>query len=726
MGERLPIAFQCMTKVGDRIRGKMLEPTAIEVPIAASVSNAVVPAPSVHNPRARKLRSAVWQDFTKERRADGNCVAICNHCKKQLTATSRSGTTHLRNHLAICTTTSTRRASKRRKLVVRRIHHNKSSADGRSGEGHASGDDNDNEGTHFDQELSRRDLVHMIVQHGYRFSIVDDVGFQKFVKNLQPQFRMVSYDTVRADSMVIYEGEKLKLQDVLFKIPCRVSISVDMWQSNTQMEYMCLTCHYIDHANDEWKVRKKILNFVHMEAPFTVDQIANLIVEKLHSWGIDRKLGAVVLDNCSGGEIVARELHRVLQPRRLLLNGDLFQVRSCAHILNLTVQESWEQASDITDRVRKMITYVKFERFQKFQDISKLLHVDQKLLVVDSPDNWSSIYLMFESACYYHDVLVRLTEQEGHYDVFLAAADWADVKALTEILDVVYHAMEKFPVENPTANLYFNEMCEIHVLLRTWRNSPSPVVAKVAGQMLSKFEGYWDLTRPVMAFASILDPRYKMKSLEYFFRLIYADEQFTAKTMIDLIQNTFHNLYNDYKHQSSDSWKNPSVLCYSRNSSSCMGSMYSNGDDSKTFSRITLSDARRGLDQYIQETSSGQSLKSDLEMYLEEAVYRQKEGNQDNFDILGWWKSFAAKYPVLSQMARDILAIPVSIIPLDSEDRTLNEYLSTMDPSTVQGLVCAQDWLREDPEGILAVSGGQANDGAPHGDELILVPNQNR
>ncbi|CAO2183163.1 unnamed protein product [Urochloa humidicola] len=724
MGERLPIAFQCMTKVGDR-RGKMLEPAAIEVQIPGSGSNAVVPAPAVHNPRARKLRSAVWQDFTKERRADGNCVAICNHCKKQLTATSRSGTTHLRNHLAICTTTSTRRAGKRRKLVVRRIHHNKSSADGRSGEGHASGEDNDNEGTHFDQELSRRDLVHMIVQHGYRFSIVDDVGFQKFVKNLQPQFRMVSYDTVRADSMEIYEGEKLKLQDVLFKIPSRVSISVDMWQSNTQMEYMCLTCHYIDHANDEWKVRKKILNFVHMEAPFTEYEIANHIVEKLHGWGIDRKLAAVVLDNCSGGELVARELLRVLQPRRPLLNGDLFQVRSCAHILNLTVQESWEQASDITDRVRKMITYVKFEKFQKFLDISKLLHMDQKLLVVDSPDNWSSLYLMFDSACYYHDVLVRLAEQEGHYDIFLAATDWADVKALTEILDVVYHAMEKFPVENPTANLYFNEMCEIHVLLRTWRNSPSPVVAKVAGQMLSKFEGYWDLTRPIMAFASILDPRYKMKSIEYFFRLIYADEQFAAKSMIDVIQNNFHNLYNDYKHQSSDSWKNSSVLSYSRNSSSCMGSMYSNGDDSKTFSRITLSDARRGLDQYIQETSSGQSLKSDLEMYLEEAVYRPKEGNQDNFDILGWWKTFAAKYPVLSQMARDILAIPVSIIPLDNDARTLNEYLSTMDPLTVQGLVCAQDWLREDPE--VVGSGGQANDGAPpHGDELIVVPSQNR
>jgi hypothetical protein len=349
----------------------------------------------VRNPRTRKLRSAVWQDFTKERRADGNCVAICNHCKKQLTATSRSGTTHLRNHLAICTTTATRRVGKRRKLVVRRILHNRTSSVGRPGDGHASGEEHDRVGTHFDQELSRRDLVQMIVQHGYRFSIVNDIGFQRFVKNLQPQFRMVSYDTVMADSMEIYEGERLKLQNVLLKTPCRVSISVDMWRSSTQMDYLCLTCHFIEHANDEWKLRKRILNFVHMEEPFPADQIANLILEKLHDWGIDRKVAAVALDNCTGSEIIARELLRVIQPRRLLLNGDMFHVRSCAHILNLTVQESWEQASDIADRVRKMISYVKFERFQKFQDISKPLHMDQKPLVVASPDNWPSTFLMF-------------------------------------------------------------------------------------------------------------------------------------------------------------------------------------------------------------------------------------------------------------------------------------------------------------------------------------------
>ncbi|RRT49789.1 hypothetical protein BHM03_00008275 [Ensete ventricosum] len=73
---------------------------------------------AVHNPRARKLRSLVWNDFTKERKADGSYVAICNHCKKQLTASSRSGTTHLKNHLVICTST---KRIKRKKLVVRRL-----------------------------------------------------------------------------------------------------------------------------------------------------------------------------------------------------------------------------------------------------------------------------------------------------------------------------------------------------------------------------------------------------------------------------------------------------------------------------------------------------------------------------------------------------------------------------------------------------------------------------
>ena len=49
--------------------------------------------------------------------------------------------------------------------------------------------------------------------------------------------------------------------------------------------------------------------------------------------------------------------------------------------------------------------------------------------------------------------------------------------------------------------------------------------------------------------------------------------------------------------------------------------------------------------------------KNELERYFLEQNEDQK--NKD-FDILSWWKSNAANYPILSEMALDILAIQVS------------------------------------------------------------------
>ena len=54
-------------------------------------------------PRAtRKLTSKVWLEMTKEL-VRGEWKAICKYCNKQLSAASKSGTSHLLDHLKICT-----------------------------------------------------------------------------------------------------------------------------------------------------------------------------------------------------------------------------------------------------------------------------------------------------------------------------------------------------------------------------------------------------------------------------------------------------------------------------------------------------------------------------------------------------------------------------------------------------------------------------------------------
>ena len=45
----------------------------------------------------------------------------------------------------------------------------------------------------------------------------------------------------------------------------------------------------------------------------------------------------------------------------------------------------------------------------------------------------------------------------------------------------------------------------------------------MAKSMLAKFNSYWANVSVVMAVAAILDPRYKMKLLEFYYPNIYGD-----------------------------------------------------------------------------------------------------------------------------------------------------------------------------------------------------------
>ncbi|KAM5556136.1 zinc finger BED domain-containing protein DAYSLEEPER-like [Rosa sericea] len=84
---------------------------------------------------------------------------------------------------------------------------------------------------------------------------------------------------------------------------------------------------------------------------------------------------------------------------------------------------------------------------------------------------------------------------------------------------------------------------------------------------------------------------------------------------------------------------------------------------------------------------------SELDQYLEEILYQVPVRD---FDVLVWWMQNKAKYPTLSRMASDVLAIPLST--LDSDFVFDTAMLKTMDsslsPSTLEALICDKDWLK--------------------------------
>ncbi|WVZ49306.1 hypothetical protein U9M48_000675 [Paspalum notatum var. saurae] len=85
--------------------------------------------------------------------------------------------------------------------------------------------------------------------------------------------------------------------------------------------------------------------------------------------------------------------------------------------------------------------------------------------------------------------------------------------------------------------------------------------------------------------------------------------------------------------------------------------------------------------------------KSELNKYFAE----ENEEDKKDFDTLKWWKDNANRFSILSRMARDLLAIPISTVASGSAfstgGRVLDDFRSSLTPTMVERLVCTQDWL---------------------------------
>ena len=72
--------------------------------------------------------------------------------------------------------------------------------------------------------------------------------------------------------------------------------------------------------------------------------------------------------------------------------------------------------------------------------------------------------------------------------------------------------------------------------------------------------------------------------------------------------------------------------------------------------RIDDNDSNYAFEKKLEDEASLET-KSEIGKYLLDNL--EKFGS---YDILDWWKLNASKYLILSKMARNILAIPISIV----------------------------------------------------------------
>lgn len=103
----------------------------------------------------------------------------------------------------------------------------------------------------YDKEEVRDIIAKMTIVHEYPFRMAEHELFNKLLKILNPRFEKLSRVMIRNQCMKIFVDEKKKLKQMLVGVN-RISLTTDLWTSNQNIGYMCLTEHFLDSS---WKIQ---------------------------------------------------------------------------------------------------------------------------------------------------------------------------------------------------------------------------------------------------------------------------------------------------------------------------------------------------------------------------------------------------------------------------------------------------------------------------------------
>ncbi|GFZ09082.1 ATP citrate lyase subunit B 2 [Actinidia rufa] len=400
-------------------------------------------------------------------------------------------------------------------------------------------------------------------------------------------------------------------------------------------------------------------NFVNIEDE-TVDEVPNPTrTQKIESclleWNVDG-IFTLTADNATSNNHTIKFLTRKTKYwKRTVLEHKQLHMRCCAHILNLIVVEGLSENSESILRVRDVVRYVRSspQRLESFKKCVEKEKLDlKKNVCLDVSTRWNSTYLMLETAEKFEKAFQRMAEEDNGFQTYFGVMegeecedgddgtpiqrqrgsgshrvpilptklDWKNCRMFVKFLKLFYDATKKFSASLfVTSNTFFDEIISIEMAIAKLIKNYDPLLSQMALNMQKKFDKYWGWND-------------KSKGVE------------VGEAMEKLVKSKLNELYDAYAKENEVRVEapiaTPTPTVVMDDDLDVRSSLYNEFD--------TFCD---------QEFSSACS--SEVDKYLVELCERKEN---PSFDILLWWKTNSNKYPILTQIARDVLALPVSTV----------------------------------------------------------------
>ncbi|KAG7532681.1 Zinc finger BED-type [Arabidopsis thaliana x Arabidopsis arenosa] len=620
------------------------------------------------NAKVKKIlptRSEVWNHFTRWPLNRNKCD--CNYCKRTLSCPTTSGTTTLWSHLDIC----------------------KSYGAFKDGQDPSQGQTVINRDGHLQTakvtEVIFRAAVHQMVVIGeLPLAFVESVAFRHFCDKVN-LYRPPSRRTLSKDIVKMYVERKAAMREWFITSKQRVSITTDIWVCQvTGASYMVITAHYIDKS---WRLKKLIIGFKSV-IDHKGKTISKTLLYCLAEWGIERVF-CVTVDNASANTNALGQFQSnfsIISDDSLVMNGDFMHMRCAGHIINLIVKEGMSDYADSVTAVRNAISYVRSgtTRQKSFELRVDTGRMTRGSLPLDVKTRWNSTYLMLQRALKFKGAFDRMEIEDMPYnDHFL------EVENGKKGLD------HQQAINGGKLRVNISE--KLQLLCATSDND----LKIKAEEMFKKFDKYWDGLKNInkmLVIVSVFYPRKKMQFASMCFDDLYGEGSKTARVMQESVSSIMRDMYEEYSqrykcvHQQSDVTNQSASQCTQEQP---MGCSWSDSADDEFFGYHPVESRYNNLLNKI-----GVRDTDELDTYLRDKVENPQVMMGLEFDVLSWWKVNSGKYPILSEMARDLFAMQVSSVASESafstSGRVINSYRSCLTSYMVEVLMCSEQWLKQD------------------------------
>jgi hypothetical protein len=139
-------------------------------------------------------------------------------------------------------------------------------------------------------------VTEWVVLDSLPFNMLHGEGFKRFVKKIDPKFRVPNNKTIKNIIADKYSIQKTKIKKLIEDTCVTATITTDLWTSRSKEGYIGVTCHWL---SPDFEPIDILLAIEKMPYPHTNEIILNYLKNLVDEFGLSNKIICGVTDNGS-------------------------------------------------------------------------------------------------------------------------------------------------------------------------------------------------------------------------------------------------------------------------------------------------------------------------------------------------------------------------------------------------------------------------------------------